>query len=220
MIHQIIFANAKPGMTISDFQDYWINVHAEKYARKIQQILKYKVNRLSYISENERPTYHGMAEIWLFNEQTQLASLQSDEYIHGARENEPEWAAFWQSICLDTYSQNYLTCDTLPAVKCVIVCKRKGGIPLKVFRSQIESNVQNYMNLTEIRQAQLCLVKDTAYSFGETVCDAVIQLWFEERSPLLKAVEGLKFRLAMDKLYRICKQKYLHRFIAEENIII
>ncbi len=46
MIHQFIFANPRPGMSVADFQDYWIQVHAVKYAAKIPQIRKYKVSRI------------------------------------------------------------------------------------------------------------------------------------------------------------------------------
>jgi EthD domain len=41
MIHQLIFAHPKPGMSEKDFQDYWVNVHAVNYASKIPQIKKY-----------------------------------------------------------------------------------------------------------------------------------------------------------------------------------
>ena len=44
MIHQFIFAAPKPGMTESEFQDYWVNVHAVKYASKIPQIKQYSVS--------------------------------------------------------------------------------------------------------------------------------------------------------------------------------
>ena len=44
MIHQMIFAAPKPGMTEQEFCDYWLDVHAVKFASKIPQIRKYKID--------------------------------------------------------------------------------------------------------------------------------------------------------------------------------
>jgi hypothetical protein len=35
MIHQFVFAAPKRGMTAEEFQDYWVNVHAVKFAGRI-----------------------------------------------------------------------------------------------------------------------------------------------------------------------------------------
>ena len=44
MIHQLIFAAPRPGMTEQQFQDYWINYHAVNFASKITQIKQYSVS--------------------------------------------------------------------------------------------------------------------------------------------------------------------------------
>ena len=44
MIHQLIFAHPKPGMSEQEFQDYWVDVHAVQYASKIPQIRKYLID--------------------------------------------------------------------------------------------------------------------------------------------------------------------------------
>ena len=67
MIHQLIFAAPKPGMTVAEFQDYWVDVHAVKFASKIPQIRKYLIDttiqidddtnaRLARISFHHSPT--------------------------------------------------------------------------------------------------------------------------------------------------------------------
>lgn len=45
--------------------------------------------------------YQGVAEIWLADEATQLASLQSPEFLQGARADEPRWAAFRRTLIED-----------------------------------------------------------------------------------------------------------------------
>src|SRR3954454_175316 len=103
MIHQFILAAPKPGLTTQEFQDYWRTVHAVKVASRIPQIRKYLLDLRIPVGEpvDAGPPalpHQGIAEIWLANEQEQLASLQSDEFIHGARADEPNWAAFWLAI--------------------------------------------------------------------------------------------------------------------------
>src|SRR5262249_15723421 len=104
MIHQFIFARPKPGLTEPAFQDYWLNVHAQKYARHIPQIRRYLIDLRLAVSglPHELPGPFSAAEIWLANEEEQLASLQSPEFLEGARPDEPRWAAFWATFGLDT----------------------------------------------------------------------------------------------------------------------
>ena len=99
MIHQLIFAHPKPGMTEAEFQRYWVEVHAVQYASKIPQIKRYLVDtRIPFGPEPDDPLFSGVAEIWLENEEEQLASLQSKEFLEGACLDEPRWAAFWRTI--------------------------------------------------------------------------------------------------------------------------
>src|SRR5579883_330124 len=103
MIHQFIFAGPKPGLTAVAFQSYWVNFHAADYASKIPQIRQYSIStRLHLPIVRAVPFFEGVAEILLRNEAEQVASLQSPEFLQGARTDEPRWAAFWQTLALDT----------------------------------------------------------------------------------------------------------------------
>ena len=67
MIHQFIFAAPRPGMTEQQFQDYWVNVHAVKYASKIPQIVQYSVStRLPFGPETEEPLWSGLVGALVF----------------------------------------------------------------------------------------------------------------------------------------------------------
>jgi hypothetical protein len=220
MIHQIIFANPKPGMGVREFQDYWIDVHAQKYARNITQILHYKVNRILKIGDTE-PAYHGMAEIWLKDEQEQLLSLQSDAFVKGARADEPNWAAFWRSICLDTHAKELLPPDGKTPVKLVVVCKRRGGIPLNVFRVYAEKSAcQKISDTLELKGLLLNTVKDNAYGFGEPLADVIFQMWFEDLPLLKKNLNSPEFEAIKALLREVCETDYIHLFACEENIIL
>ena len=78
MIHQLIFARPKPGMTEAEFQRYWVEEHAVGYASKISQIKHYMVDsRIPFQTKAEDPLFSGIAEIWLPNEKEQLETLQT-----------------------------------------------------------------------------------------------------------------------------------------------
>lgn len=67
MIHQLIFTHPKPGMSEKEFQDYWINVHAVKYASKKGDLID---ARITFGTEPKDPLFSSFAEIWLENKDT------------------------------------------------------------------------------------------------------------------------------------------------------
>ncbi|MBQ9198810.1 MAG: EthD domain-containing protein [Lachnospiraceae bacterium] len=223
MIHQLIFANPKPGMSVKEFQDYWIIVHATEYAGKIKQIKKYKVNRLFDLDDkdNKEPLFNGMAEIWLENEEEQLKSLLSKEYVNGARADEPNWAAFWQTIGLDTYSYDKLLCDSEPEYKIVILMKRKEGIPLSVFREYLLRNIgEELKDIDMIKQLTISLVKDSMYKVGESCLDGALHIWINDIADTKNITELEIWKMFMTDLNKIINSKYLYKFLCQENRII
>ena len=68
MIHQLIFAHPRPGMSEAEFQRYWVEEHAVRYASKIPQVRRYLVDtRIALPGETGEPEWSGLAEIWLAN---------------------------------------------------------------------------------------------------------------------------------------------------------
>jgi len=133
MIHQFIFAYPRPGMTEAEFQEYWVKVHAVRYASRIPQIRKYLVDtRIPLPGETADPLWCGAAEIWLQDEKEQLESLQSEEFLQGARLDEPRWAAFWRTIGLDTTAEQIIPgppeIREASMVKLLVLSKRREGL--------------------------------------------------------------------------------------------
>ena len=202
MIHQFIFAHPKPGMSEQDFQDYWKNVHAIEYASKIPQIKRYMIDsRIPFGPEPTDPLWSGVAEIWLENEKEQLASIQSREFLEGARLDEPKWAAFWRTVVLDT--ETYTLLESPPhqenskMVKLLILTKRKTGLPLKDFRRKmLEEHTQNTLKLPGLRRYSQCHVRDSFYTVGEALLDCVSMLWFDNIEALEKAYQSSEYENA------------------------
>ncbi|MGW4019888.1 EthD domain-containing protein [Streptomyces sp. NPDC005009] len=229
MIHQFILAAPKPGMTAQEFQDYWVNVHAVQYAAKIPQIRKYMVDTVVDIEGNlgsPALPHQGIAEIWLANGEEQLASLQTDEFLNGARLDEPNWAAFWLTIVVDTTAH-----EIVPGpgpgrdrdwVKLTVLMKRRPGLDLDDYRKRsLDGYASEVRGIPGLRRYLHAHTVDGAYVFGEAAFDSVEQLWFDDVDALRAALRSPHFTervtAARDE---ITDPKYVFSLAAKENWII
>jgi uncharacterized protein (TIGR02118 family) len=223
MIHQLIFAYPKPGMTEQEFQRYWLEVHAVQYASKIPQIKKYLIDtRVALEGETEEPLWSGVAEIWLRNETEQLESLQTEEFLQGARLDEPNWAAFWRTLVLDTDAHVILEGDEAASgVKLIILVKRKEGLPLAEFRERsLRAHAALVLEIPGVRRYIQGTTRDGAYGVGEAVLDAAYQLYFDDLESLNAALASPEFKTAEEDLKSFVEPRYIHRMITEEHWII
>jgi len=224
MIHQFILAAPKPGMTTAEFQDYWVHVHAVKFASRIPQIRRYLIDtRIDFDGDVGSLPHQGIAEIWLANEQEQLASLQTEEFLHGARADEPNWAAFWLSIVLDTTAHEVLAGDVPPdGVKLTTLLKRRPGLPLADYREAALTAYAPVANgLPGLRRHLHCHTRDGAYVFGESSFDSVEQWWFDDVTALGAALRSAYFaeRVAPARA-AIVDPRYVFSLTAQEHWIL
>lgn len=226
MIHQFIFAHPKPGMSEADFQRYWVDVHAVKYASRIPQIRKYKVDtRIARPGDPADPPWSGVAEIWLDNEETQLASLQSPQLIEGARADEPNWAAFWRTVVLDTTAHLLLPgppeARDADAVLMLVLSKRREGLPLADFRAHmLGPHADKAASLPGLCRYQQGHVRDAAYAVGEALLDCVEQFWFEDADTTEAAERSVEGAMLAADWRRCVEPRWLHRILLREHWII
>lgn len=223
MIHQFIFAAPKPGMTEQEFQDYWINVHAVKYASKISQIKQYSVSaRLPFGDEASEPLWSGLADIWLENDAEQLASMQSKELIDGARRDEPNWAAFWRSVVVDTEAHILKAGGGLDAVKdcvkLVSLVKRKPGMTVEAFRSHANDvHAPLALALPGLRRYGHYYARDGLYAVCEPPFDGVSCMWFDNPDAAKAAMASPEHATAAADLPNFLEMKYLHNLLMKEH---
>jgi uncharacterized protein (TIGR02118 family) len=226
MIHQFIFAYPRPGMTEADFQRYWVEVHAVRYASKIPQIRRYLVDtRVALPGENGDPLWCGVAEIWLLNEAEQLESLQSKEFLQGARLDEPNWAAFWRTVVLDTTAHVLLPgppeTRASGMAKLLVLSKRAEGLPLKAFRSYcLGAHAAKVMELPGLRRYIQGHVRDGFYAVGEAVLDCVEQLWFDSVDAARSAQNSVQQKLVEADYRLFTEERYLHKMLVQQHWII
>lgn len=227
MIHQLIFAHPKPGMSERDFQAYWKDVHAPTYAAKIPQIRKYMLNLRIPLSPEpaDPPLWSGVAEIWLDDEAAQLASMQTPEFLDGARRDEPRWAAFWRTVVVDT--DTHVLMEGPPEsrksnlVKVFALGKRKAGMPLDEFRRySLDVHAPLDMKLPGLRRYHQCHVRDSAYTVGESLLDCVSLLWFDDLTAASTAFASDEHQDCADDLTEFRDPRYSHVLVTDETWMI
>jgi hypothetical protein len=183
MIHQLIFASPRPGMSEAEFQDYWRYVHAVQFAAKIPQIRKYKVNsRIDVPGQDREIGYSGVAEIWIANEQDQIDSLKTPEYLLGARLDEPNWAASWLTLVLDTDAHVVVEGSEgnkeVPEYKLMLLIKKKRELSLDSFRASLKGDFSDKAKqLPGLTRFLIGTTRDRFYSDGaEPGFDAAVHL--------------------------------------------
>lgn len=214
-------------MTEAEFHRYWLEEHAVRYASKIPQIRKYLIDtRVPMPDDAGEPLWSGVAEIWLANEQEQLASLQTPEFLEGARLDEPRWAAFWRTVVLDTDAVEIvpgppLTRDTGDQVKLIMLVKRQAGLTVDAFRTRSRgAHADLVREIPGLRRYLQGYTRDSAYGIGEAMLDAAYQLWFDNADTMAAALDSTEFRKAADDLMQFVDPRYVHRMTVRENWII
>lgn len=231
MIHQFILAAPKPGLSAAEFLDYWLHRHAVDYASKIPQIRKYLIDsRIPLDDDTAGATglpHQGIAEIWLENEEQQLASMQTPEFLLGARRDEPNWAAFWMTIVLDTDAHEIVPgpaqTEKDPSwVKLTVLSKRAPGLSLQDYR---ERSLEQYAPVLAKTPGVLrylhAQTRDGFYGFGEAVLDSIDQLWFADSDSLAAALRSPYFAEQVLPLRAgLTDPRYVWALAARENWVI
>ena len=152
--------------------------------------------------------------------------MQSKEFLAGARLDEPNWAAFWRTVSLDT-NTHVLIEDSLikqdsTLVKLLILTKRKAGMPLEEFRQKMLGNHgAKLQKILGLRRYSQCHVRDSFYAIGESLLDCVSMLCFNSLEALEEATQSTaykeEFTQESDTLF---DPKYIHTMATREHWII
>jgi hypothetical protein len=186
-------------MTEAEFQDYWLNNHGPNFAVKIRQIAKYRIDLRIPCSIDTSPIWSGCAEIWLRDDAEQLASLQSPEFLQGARLDEPNWAAFWMTAVLDCETVTLREATPQPnGVKLMVMAKRDLSRPLAAYRGSRRVQLEDGLDrIPGLLRCDLAFARDGLYAVGESRFDEVAHFWFA--SP--EAAEAALASPAADLIY-------------------
>jgi hypothetical protein len=222
MIHQFIFAGPKPGLSAEAFQSYWVNFHAVDYAARIKQIRQYLVApRLQAEIPRALPFFEGAAEIWLADDAEQIASMQSPEFLQGARADEPRWAAFWQTLALDTDPQVIADSGDPPDtayVKLYLLLKRRPDLELAALQEALLAD-RRANPAAGTRRHLIGLARAGLYGLGEPRFDAVELLSFADADALQQALAG-GLAGAIETGWPFLDPRYLFAFAGQDHWVI
>jgi len=225
VIHQFIFAAPKPGLSADAFVSYWRNFHAVDFAAKIPQIRQYLVaTRLKLATGRDLPVFEGAAEIWLKDDAEQIASMQSPEFLQGARADEPRWAAFWQTLGIDTdpvVLRDYDGAQPWPEFsKLYVLLKRRPDLSIGAFRDGMAADRRSWREEAGGAVRHLIgFARAGLYGLGEPRFDAVEVLSFADAGALQGCLAG-RFGAALRAGWPLTDERYVFAFAAQEHWII
>ncbi len=224
MIQQFIFAGPKPGLSAEAFKSYWINFHAVNFAAKIPQIRQYLVvTRVTLPTLRDAPFFEGLAEIWFKDEADQIASLQTPEFLQGARRDEPRWAAFWQTFVLDTdpqlLSDNAGQVSASEFTKLYVLLKRRPDLSLSEFRQELIRDRAGVAVPQGLVRHAVAFARQQLYGFGEPRFDAIEVLSFRDSLAVESLLGNRSFTEALNTR-RYVDHRYVFNFVGREHWII
>lgn len=226
MIHQLIFAAARPGLTDAEMQEHWVRVHAPRFASRIPQIKRYCVDAALPFGAARPAPWCGIGEIWLRDEADQLASLQSAEYLDGARLDEPNFVAIWSLLVLNTEEHQQLPLPEpngrpRPDTKLVVLAKRASGSGRDDFRRRsLHEHGALVHEIPGLRGYRQNHARDGHYAVGEASHDAAYELWFDDLDALVRASATPEYAKALADLEGFTEPRYTHLLAVRENWII
>ncbi len=194
------------------------------YAAKIQQIRRYLVGtRLPLALPRQLPFFEGVAEIWLANEAEQLASLQSPEFLQGARADEPRWAAFWQTLAIDTDPHMVHEADGLQSdkdlLKLYLLLKRRPGSSRQAFRDALLQSRRPPVPPNGSVRHQIGFTRSVLYGIGEPRFDAIESLAFAGEQDLLACLAG-PVGTSLRQGWPFLDPRYVFVFAAQDHWVI
>jgi uncharacterized protein (TIGR02118 family) len=181
MVKAFNFFKRKPGLSVDDFRNYWLNEHAA-IIRAIPQIRQYIASiTLPSAYRNREPLYDGISEVWFDDENAMRATADSAPR-RAAQTDDAKFVdmSTTGSIITDEIIQK----DGKPidgAVKMFSLLTRKPGADVATFQAYWRMNHGPLAaKIPQVRRYLQCHVRPSSYADGRTPrYDGVAELWFD-----------------------------------------
>ena len=182
MVKTFNFFKRKPGLSVDDFRNYWLNEHAA-IIRAIPELRKYVASiALPSSYRNREPLYDGISEAWFDDEDAIRANADSAPR-RAASADDAKFVDMSKagSIITDEILQKEGTTDK-DAVKVLSLLTRKPGMEVAAFQSYWRtSHGPLAAKLPQTRRYVQCPVRPSGYADGRTPrYDGVAEVWFDD----------------------------------------
>ncbi len=200
MLHWIIFAERRPGISKLHFHRHWRDVHPPLF-KKTPGIRRYVQNHL--LEPPEGLPWDGIVDIYADSEEAMVKAFTCPEYRNNASLDEPNFTRGPRSQRM--LSEDYVLLEGPPIYqndilgKVIFPLRRKPGMKVEEFhRYWREVHAPLVLQLPRLRryvQSQTIVSKPMQEAVGlppgEPYFDGVEYLWFDSKSALREALESL-----------------------------
>jgi uncharacterized protein (TIGR02118 family) len=181
MVKAFNFFKRKPGLSVDDFCNYWLNEHAA-IIRAIPDLRKYIASiTLPSAYRSREPIFDGISEVWFDDENAMRATTDSAPR-RAASTDDAKFVDMMTtgSIITDEIIQK----DGKPiegGVKMFSLLTRKPGIDVAAFQAYWRTNHGPLAaKIPQVRRYIQCHTRPSSYADGKTPrYDGVAELWFD-----------------------------------------
>jgi uncharacterized protein (TIGR02118 family) len=181
MVKTFNFFKRKPGLSVEDFRNYWLNEHAA-IIRAIPEMRKYVASiTLPSAYRNREPLYDGISEAW-FEDETVIRATADSAPRRAAHADDAKFVDMSKagSISVDEIIQKEGT-PAAGAVKMFSLLTRKPGTDVAAFQTYWRTiHGPLAAKIPHARRYVQCHVRPSSYDDGQTPrYDGVAELWFD-----------------------------------------
>ena len=182
MVKAFNFFKRKPGLSVDDFRNYWLNEHAA-VIRAIPELRKYVAAiRLLSAYRNHEPLYDGISEAW-FDDEAVLRATADAAPRRAAKADDAKFVDMSKtgSIIVDEIVQKAGTPPGDGAVKMFSMLTRKPGTDVAAFQAYWRTHHGPLAaKIPQVRRYIQCHVGPSSYAGGASPrYDGVAELWFD-----------------------------------------
>jgi uncharacterized protein (TIGR02118 family) len=181
MVKAFNFFKRKPGLSVDEFRNYWLNEHAA-IIRAIPELRKYVASiTLPSAYRNREPLYDGISEVWFDDED---AMRRNDTPARrAAHEDDAKFVDMSEAAAIVT--DEIIQKQGTPgdgSVKMLSMLTRKSGTDVAAFQAYWRTHHGPLAaKIPQVRRYLQCHVRPSAYADGRTPrYDGVAELWFDD----------------------------------------
>src|SRR3984957_16300969 len=181
MVKAFNFFKRKPGLTVDDFRNYWLNEHAA-IIRAIPELRKYVASiTLPSAYRNHEPLHDGISEVW-FDDEAVIRATADSPPRRAAHADDAKFVDMSKagSIIVDEIVQKVGTAGE-GALKMFSLLTRKLGADVASFQTYWRTHHGPLAaKIPQVRRYIQCHVRPSGYAAGASPrYDGVAELWFD-----------------------------------------
>ena len=222
MVKVLTFLKRKPGMSVEDFQRYWLTRHPAVVVR-LPGVRRYvQSHTLPSVYTKGEPAYDGIAEVWADDTNALRAMTRSPE-------NASVHADEAQFIDRDRMgvivTEEHVLVDgaaATEAVKAVEFLARRPGLPVEDFqRHWRETHGPILARIPGLRRCVLSATRRSAYEAGRSPAhDGATLMWFDSPEALRAAAASPEYAAAVADRARFLAAGEPPFIVTREHVIV